>query len=244
MREFHVSAAIVGFIMLGHSVLTAAGQSPSPVRLPMEQDFGGIGLPAGWEPGGRPNSFRVIEGALEGKCAADDNHGPSIGVPVVGHDLAVEFEAQFIKAGALLFLIDGDSQFGGQAHLLRVGLSGSSLNIAQDRGSPASKQAQHEARVAAQKAGKTVAAPTPEQLADPAFYRTEALGRQAAKLTDGRRHRVRVGLRGNDVTVRLDEAPPVRAKGTVLDVKKTRIVFLVGQAGVVRIDNVKVREVN
>ena len=243
MKECIVPVVTVAFILLGGSALTAAGPSPSPVRLPIEQSFDGIGLPAGWEAGGRPDSFRVVEGALEGKCAEDDSHGPSIGVALVGHDLAVEFDAQFMKAGLLLFLIDGDSQFGGQAHLLRVGLSGSSVNIAQDRGSPASKQAQHEARTAAQKSGKKVSPPTPEQLADPAFYRTEALGRQAATIGDGRWHRVRVEVRGNDVAVRLGDGPPLRGKGTVLDVKKTRIVFLVGQSGTVRIDNVKVREI-
>ena len=60
-----------------------------------------------------------------------------------------------------LMLIDGDSAFGGQAHLLRVAVSGDRLTIAQDRGSLASKMEQAKAKSAAKKAGQPMAKPTP-----------------------------------------------------------------------------------
>jgi len=51
---------------------------------------------------------------------------------------------------------------------------------------------------------------------------------------------VTITLRGNRVLARFDKTK-LSATGTVLDVKKSRLVFLVGQTGDIRIDNVKLR---
>jgi hypothetical protein len=214
-----------------------------PETLLVDENFSSPTLPAKWVPGGRPNSFSIVDGALRGVCAPDDSHGPAMGVPIDGHNLAVEFRVKYAKPGYFLFLIDGDSQFGGQAHLLRLALPQNQMLLAQDRGTAQSKQEQKAARDAAQQAGTKVPPPTKEQLADPKFYRTELLAKQPAKPTDGEWHRVHIELRGNDVTAQLDDLPPLHATGTVLDVKKSRLAFLVGLSGDVRISNVKAWEI-
>jgi hypothetical protein len=208
----------------------------------LQEDFSAPALPAKWQPGGRPNSFSIVDGALRGVAQPDDSHGPAIGVPIEGHDLTVQFRVKFAQPGYFLFLVDGDSQFGGQAHLLRFALASGMMQLAQDRGSLASKQEQAAARTAAQKDGTKVPPPTAEQLADPKFYRTESLARVPAKPTDGAWHNVRIELRGNEVVAQVDDLAAMHGTGTVLDTKKSRIVFLVGQSGDVRIDDVKVWE--
>ena len=181
----------------------------------------------------------MVDGTLRCVAVVGDGHGPSIGVPIEGHDLKLEFDFKFAKPGYFLCLIDGDSQFTGQAHLLRFVVTQQHVRLLQDRGDPVSKRAQKEERDA--NGGKRIA-PTPEQLADPAFYRIEPLARQEAKATDGKWHHVRIDLRGNEVTARFDDGLELAATGTVLDVSKSRVVFLVGQSGDIRIDKVKVTD--
>jgi hypothetical protein len=53
---------------------------------------------------------------------------------------------------------------------------------------------------------------------------------------------VKIELHGNEVVAQVDSLPALHGTGTVLDVKKSRVVFLVGNSGDVRIDDVKVSE--
>ena len=224
------------------ALCAAPSASAAPGELLLDESFSSPTLPAKWQPGGRPNCFSIVDGALRGVAQPDDAHGPAIGVPIEGRNLSVQFRVKFAQPGYFLFLIDGDSQFGGQAHLLRLALTAGGLQLAQDRGSLASKQEQAAAREAAQKAGTKLPPPTQEQLADPKFYRTESLAKQPAKPTDGEWHRVSIELHGNEVVAQMDDAPALRGTGTVLDVKKSRLVFLVAQSGDVRIDDVRASE--
>jgi hypothetical protein len=203
------------------------------------EGFDGSSLPAGWQPGGRPGSFKIAEGALEGVCAPDDGHGPAIGVPIQGRDLTIAFSFALTKPGLVLFFVDGESQFGGSAHLLRVALGSEAATLQQDRGSLESKQAQAQEKAKAAKEGRKVAAATKEQLADPKFHRTETLDRKPAKLADEKWHRVLVEISGNDAVVHVDDQV-LRATGNVFDAPKSRIVFLIGLGGKMRIDDVKV----
>jgi hypothetical protein len=218
--------------------LTAAALADGAKPL-IDESFPAPALPANWQPGGRPGSFTIVDGALRGVAQPDDSHGPSIGVPIEGDDLSVQFRVKFARKGYFLFLIDGESQFGGQAHLLRFALDGNFMQLAQDRGSLESKMAQKKEKDAAAKAGTKPPQPTKEQLADPKFYRTESLARQPLKAGD-EWHTVKLELRGNRITAQVDGAPAMSGTGTVLGVKKSRVVFLVGNSGDVRIDDVKV----
>jgi hypothetical protein len=230
-------------LLLLLSAFCATTALADPGTLLLDETFSSPTLPAKWQPGGRPNSFSIVDGALRGVAQPDDAHGPAIGVPIEGHNLAVQFRVKFAQTGYFLFLIDGDSQFGGQAHLLRFALSPGTMQLAQDRGSLASKQEQKTVRDAAQKAGTKFPPPTQEQLADPKYYRTESLAKQPAKPTDGEWHNVHIELRGNEIVAQMDDMPPMHGTGTVLDVKKSRLTFLVAQSGDVRIDNVRASEI-
>lgn len=228
------------FLPLALCAATVFAADSTPL---LDETFSSPDLPAKWQPGGRPNCFSIVDGALRGVAQPDDAHGPAISVPIEGHNLAVQFRVKFAQPGYFLFLIDGDSQFGGQAHLLRFALAKDMMQLAQDRGTLASKLEQTAARNAAQKAGTKLPPPTKEQLADPKFYRTESLTRQPAKPTDGEWHKVNIELRGNDVVAQVDDLPAMKVAATVLDVKKSRLVFLVGNSGDVRIDDVKASEI-
>jgi hypothetical protein len=226
----------INIIAVGACLLFVAA-AREPGKLLLSEDFSSASLPAKWQPGGRPKSFSIVDGALQGVCSPEDSHGPSIGVPIEGRNLTIQFSVKLAKPGMVLFLVDGDSQFGGTAHLLRVALGAKFAALQQDRGSLESKQAQ-----AAEKAkGHKLSPPTKEQLADPKFYRTEMLDRKTANIADGKWHRVLVEIRGNEAVAKVDDVV-LRATGTVFDVKKSRIVFLIGLAGTMQIDNVKVWE--
>jgi hypothetical protein len=230
---------LLSFTLFSASLATVAlADHAKPL---IDEAFGATALPPKWQPGGRPNSFNIVDGALRGVAQPDDSHGPAIGVPIEGRDLAVQFRVKFAQKGYFLFLIDGDSAFGGQAHLLRFALDGKFMQLAQDRGSLESKAAQKVEKDAAAKAGTKPPVPTKEQLADAKYYRTESLARQPLAAGDDW-HNVKIELHGNEVVAQVDSSPALRGTGTVLDVKKSRVVFLVGNSGDVRIDDVKVSE--
>lgn len=236
--------SLLAALSLGTLIAPAAEQGanhPAGGKLLLSEDFSGATLPASWQSGGRPKAFSIVEGALQGVCPADDHHGPAIGVPIEGKHLVIQFSVRFIKPGLVLFLVDGDSQYGGQAHLLRVALGDKYAALQQDRGSLESKKAQAEEKAKAAKEKRKPTLPTKEQLADPKFYRTETLDRKTAALSDGQWHRVCVEINGNEAEARIDDVV-LRAKGTVWDTKKSRLVFLVGLAGTAQFDQVKVWE--
>jgi len=219
-------------VMLG---VAHAADEPAPL---IDEKFEGASIPEKWQPGGRKDSFSIVDGALRGVAHPDDGHGPSISYPLTADDLSIEFDVKILNPkGYFLFLLDGDSQFSGQAHLLRFSANGKRVQLSQDRGDPASKKKQKAQRDA--RGGKRVK-PSNEQLANPDFYRVEPLAHQVVTVTDGEWHHIRIDLKGNAVSARVDENAPFSATGSVLDVPKSKIVFLVGNRGDIRIDNVKV----
>jgi hypothetical protein len=238
------SLLFTGFL-LSASAVFAGEQQPiltKTGKLLLSESFDAPAIPKNWVPGGHPNSFSIVDGALQGVCAPDDNHGPAISVPVSAHDITVSFREKSANDAYFLFLIDGESQFGGSAHLLRVAIPAGQAQVAQDRGTPASHIEQGKQRAELLKAGQKVPPPTKEQLADPKFYRTEMLAHEAGKFDDGQWHQVLVEVSGNKFAVQVDGLPALRGEGTVFDVQKSKLVFLVGHAGTVLIDDVKAWE--
>lgn len=222
-------------------------KSPAPQltqsgKLLLSETFDGEALPPGWQAGGRAHCFRIVAGALQGACPPDDGHGPAVTVPLTGHNLTIAFDLQYKQKGGFLFLVNGESQFGGEAHLVRVGLGRGGITVQQDRGNPKSKLAQKVEKDRAAKEKRKLPPATPAQLADPEFYRIEHLASAPGKLDDGRWHHVLVEINGNDILAQVDGNLAAGATATVADVKKSTMNFLVGQAGTVLIDNVKVWE--
>jgi hypothetical protein len=227
--------------MLRTLILLTAGFGTAVIAGELiHEDFTADGLPKGWTTGGRANSWTVAGGTLQGVCAKEDDHGPAVFAPLEGHDLAASYKLKLDEKGNCLMLIDGESAFGGSAHLLRVSVYGNTLTLAQDRGAPKSHLDQGAAKAAAKKKGATVPPPTPEQLADPQFYRTERLAGAALQAKPGEWIKLDVALKGNDVEVTINDTQKLTAKGTVFDVAKSRLVFLVGQGKKVWIDDVRV----
>lgn len=204
----------------------------------MEEHFAANELPSNWAPGGRPKSFTIVDNALQGVAQPDDTHGPSIGVPVDAQNLTVAFRMKFAKPGYFLFLMDGKTPFGETDHLLRFGLSDSQAQLAQDRGTLASKRANQAGRT---KTGK-ISVPTKDELADPKFHRTEMIAKEPAKIAGPEWHDVLIEQRGNDVRAQIDDKLVLQGAGTVVAGKKSRIVFLVGNSGTILIDDVRVWE--
>ena len=205
----------------------------------IHEEFSGASLPSGWTTGGRAQSWTVADGVLQGTCAKDDDHGPAVFAPLQGHDLSLSYRVKLDEKGNCLMLVDGESAFGGSAHLLRVSIYGNTLSIAQDRGTPQSHIEQGAERRKAAKEGRKVPPPTKEQLADPKFYRTERLAGEPLKAKPGEWIKIDVDLKGNDVTVTANDTQKLTAKGTVFDVPKSRLVFLVGAGRKVWIDDVR-----
>lgn len=205
----------------------------------IHEDFSAAGLPKGWTTGGRANSWSVVDGALQGVCTKDDSHGPAIFAPLTGRDLAMSFRVKLDEKGNCLMLIDGESAFGGAAHLLRVSIYGNTLALAQDRGTPQSHIDQGKLRAALTKDGKKVPPPTAEQLADPQYYRTERLASAPLQAQPGAWIKLDVSLKGNDVTVTVNDKQKLTAQGTVFEVAKSRLVFLVGMGKKLWIDDVR-----
>ena len=205
----------------------------------INENFASAELPSTWTPGGRKGAWSVVDGTLQGACAVTDDHGPSISVPLATKNTTLSFRVKREPGAYALMLIDGESTFGGKAHLLRVSLNGQTLNIAQDRGSPKSHVDQGKAKAEAKKANQPPPPkPTALQLADPWFYRTESLA--TAKLTTKPEDwlKIEVITHGNNVTVTIDDKQMVTAKSTVLDVAKSKLVFLVGGGKKMWIDDV------
>ena len=44
-----------------------------PGKLLLSEEFSGPALPADWQPGGQPESFSIVDGALHGVCAPGDH---------------------------------------------------------------------------------------------------------------------------------------------------------------------------
>ncbi len=206
----------------------------------LDESFSKDAIPKTWQSGGRKNSFSIVDNTLRGIATAGDHHGPSIGLPIKCHNLVLEFDYKFVKPGYLLCLIDGESQFAGQAHLLRLAVTKTHIQIAQDRGDLISKRKQKKER---DKNGGKRIPPTKAQLADDSFYRVESLARKKSKTEDGDWHHVSIKMQGNKVVAMIDNKK-LLATGTVFDVKKSRLVFLVAQTGDIRIDNVKLKSIS
>lgn len=242
MRTFAIHLSALLLVAAAVSAAEPEARISKPDKLLLSEDFGGPSIPTKWQPGGRPNSFQILDGVLQGSCPADDSHGPWCSVPIEGRNLTIRFSLKSLKPGALLVLVDGASQYGGDAHLARFVCHAGGVVLQQDRGSLESKREQAGAKTKAAAEGRKVPPPTKEQLADPMFYRTETLAKDPAKLLDGQWHHVLIELVGNQFVAQVDGRVTLQAQGTVLDAKKSRLVFLVGQAGTMLIDDVKVWE--
>ena len=94
---------------------------------------------------------------------------------------------------------------------------------------------------AAHRAKQSLAPPTPEQLADPNFFRTEELGARSIKCAVGEWHEVLLEVSGNELVAQVD-GQTLLATATVADAMKNRIGIGLTGHGAVLVDNVRMWE--
>ncbi len=92
----------------------------------------------------------------------------------------------------------------------------------QKRGGPASKRVVGEAMKTARAARKPIAVPTPEQLADQTFFRTEELAAAPLDCPVGQWHDVLLEINGNELVAQVD-GHALLATATVADAQKSRV---------------------
>jgi hypothetical protein len=159
-----------------------------------------------------------------------------------GRDLTMSFSVKFNKPGALYIGIDGYREsFKGNTHLVRFALTPERIAWDQKRGGPESKHAVSEVARAARLAKRPIPQPTPEQLADPNYFRTEELAARDAQFPIGEWHHVLLEVSGNELVAQVDGETLI-ATATDADTKKNRIgVGLTGR-GTALMDNVRISE--
>jgi hypothetical protein len=232
-------------------ILAAAAREAEPQPLMtrpgetlVSEDFAGATIPATFRTLRTPDSFRVVDGALQlasrpGQQSA--THGAFL---VQARDLTVAFSVKFQQAGTLYIGVDGyKEEFKGNTHLLRFSLTPTPGRIAWDqmRGGPESKRAVGEAAKAARAAKQPIPKATAEQLADPKFIRIEELAAKPIACAVGDWHQVLLEINGNELVAQVDGQTLI-ATATVADAMKNRIgVGLTGR-GTALIDNVRICE--
>jgi hypothetical protein len=213
-----------------------------PGRTLVSEDFAGAAVPATFRTLRTPDSFSVVDGALQlvsrpGQQSA--THGAFL---VQEHDLTVAFSVKFMKAGTLYIGVDGyKEEFKGNTHLVRFSLTPERIAWDQHRGGPESKRAVAEAAKAAREAKQPIPKATAEQLADPTFFRIEELAAKPIECAVGDWHHVLLEVNGNDLLAQVDGQALV-ATATVADTMKNRIGLGLTGRSTALIDNVRVWE--
>jgi len=217
-------------------LLTTTGKSL------INEDFSGAALPATLRTLNSPDGFRAAAGALEIISQAGQERSTHGVIMVSGRDLTVAFSVKFTKPGALYIGIDGYKEsFKGNTHLVRFSLTPERMAWDQKRGGPESKLAVGEAAKAARSAKQPIPQPTPEQLADPNFFRTEELAARNIRSPVGEYHQVLLEVSGNELVAQVD-GQTLLATATEADTMKNRIgIGLTGRCTVI-LDEVRVWE--
>jgi hypothetical protein len=237
------SVFIATFLLLA----SAHGAEPQPLmtrpgRVLVSEDFAGATIPATFRTLRTPDSFSVVDGALQLLSRPGQQSATHGAFMVRAHDLSVAFSVKFMKAGTLYVGVDGYKEdFKGNTHLVRFSLTPERIVWDQHRGGPKSKRAVAEAAKAAREAKQPIPKATAEQLADPTFFRIEELAAKPIECAVGDWHHVLLELSGNELVAQVDGQTLV-ATATVADTMKNRIgVGLTGRSTAL-IDNVRVWE--
>jgi hypothetical protein len=235
---------VATFLMLAAAARAAEPQPlmTTPGQTLVSEDFAGPAIPATFRTLRTPDSFRLVDGALELVSRPGQQSATHGAFMLRAHDLTVAFSVKFLKPGTLYIGVDGfKEEFQGNTHLVRFSLTPERIAWDQHRGGPESKRAVSEAVKAARAAKQPIPKPTAEQLADPTFFRIEELAAKPIACAVGDWHQVLIEVNGNDLVAQVDGQTLI-ATATVADTMKIRIgVGLTGRSTAV-IDNVRVWE--
>jgi hypothetical protein len=224
------------------------GAEPQPLLTTLgkplaSEDFTGGSIPQSFRTLQSSASFRVVNGALEASYVRGQERSTHGVFMAKARDLTIEFAVKFVRPGATLYVgIDGYKEsFQGNTHLVRFSLTPERMAWDQHRGSPESKHAVGEAMQAARQSKQPLPQPTPEQLADPNFFRIEDLASSSVDCAVGRWHRIVLEVSGNDLVAQVDGRPLV-AVALEADSMKSRIGIGVTGREPVLIDDFRIWE--
>jgi hypothetical protein len=217
-------------------LLTTTGKSI------VAEDFSAPDIPKTFRTLESAASFSIVDGALQAVSRAgqaSSTHGIFI---AKAHDLTIAFAMKFTAPGVLYIGVDGYKEsFKGNTHLVRFSLTPERMAWDQHRGGPDSKHAVGEAMKAARAAKQPLPQGTPEQLADPSFFRIEPLAARAIHCAVGEWHDVLIEVSGNELVAQVD-GEKLFATALEADSMKSRIGVGLTERGTVLIDRVRISE--
>ncbi len=233
------------FIVL--SAVTMQGEELRPLitttgKVLVSEDFSGAEVPAVFRTLESAGSFSIVEGALQAVSRAGQKSSTHGVIVTKARDLTLSFAVKFIKPGALYIGVDGYKEtFKGNTHLVRFQLTPERMAWDQHRGGPDSKHAVGEAMKAARAAKQALPKATAEQLADPDFFRIEALASKEIVCATNEWHEVMIEVSGNELAAQMD-GEKLLATAAEADAMKSRIGFGLTERGTVLIDRVRIYE--
>lgn len=223
------------------------GAEPQPLitttgKLLLDEDFSEKEIPKIFRVLESAASFSMVDGALQAESRAGQKRSTHGVVMVRAHDLTVMFDVKFTKPGSLFIGVDGyKEEFKGFTHLVRFSLTPERIAWDQHRGGPESKHAISDANRAARAAKQTITRATPEQLADPDFFRIEDLTSKPIHCAVDEWHRVLIEVNGNELVAQVD-GEKLFATAAEADSQKNRVGFGLTGHGIALIKNLRINE--
>lgn len=210
-------------------------------KLLLHDDFSAPDIAKHWDVRAYAKHWSVRDGVLRGDGRVDgDAHAPVMTCALPVRDVILTCRVRIPEGDPyLLLLVDGETANGEKDHLLRWSMTNRQLTFAQDLGPLASKRERQKRKAELAKQGQPLPPPTPAELADPAFHRTEPLARRPFSREANRWYTLTLEVAGSDALAVIDGEPVLFAETKTLDAGKSVFHFLVGK-GDVDIDDVTI----
>lgn len=234
-------------LFIAFSGFTLQGEELRPLitttgKVLVSEDFSGAEIPKTFRTLESAASFSMVEGALQAVSRAGQKQSTHGVIVAKARDLTLSFAVKFTNPGALYIGVDGFKEaYKGNTHLVRFELTPERMAWDQHRGGPESKHAVGEAMKAARAAKQELPKATAEQLADPNFFRIEALAAKKIVCAPDEWHEVMIEVSGNELMAQMD-GEKLAATTAETDSMKSRIGFGLTKGGTVLIDRVRIYE--
>lgn len=209
-------------------------------KLLLRDDFSRPDLAKHWDARAYAKHWSLRDGALRGDGRVEgDSHAPVITCELPARDAVITCRVRIPDGDPyLLLLVDGETSLGEKDHLLRFAMTNRQITLAQDLGPLASKRERQKRKAELAKQGQPLPPPTPAELADPAFHRTETVTRRPFSRDANRWYTLTLEVAGADALVSIDGEPALFGETKTLAANKTLFHFLVAK-GDVDIDDIQ-----
>ncbi len=209
-------------------------------KLLLHDDFSRPDLAKPWDARAYAKHWSVRDGVLRGDGRVEgDRHAPVITCELPARDALIACRVRIPDGDPyLLLLVDGETALGEKDHLLRFAMTNRQITFAQDLGPLASKRERQKRKADLAKQGLPLPPPTPAELADPAFHRTETIIRRPFSREANRWYSLTLEVVGTNALVSIDGEPVLFGETKTLAANKTLFHFLVAK-GDIDIDDVQ-----